>query len=61
MINAVTGAAALAMIVVFLGYYVVMVSAPPLWIIICLILVLVACDYVQSLREAASSTQQDPS
>lgn len=61
MINAVTGAAALVLIVVFLGYYMLMVGAPPLWIIISLILVLFACDYVQSLRDAARDTQQDPS
>lgn len=61
MINAVAGAGGLVLIVVFLGYYALMVSAPPLWIIIGLILVLVACDYVQSLREAGSNTEQDSS
>ena len=56
MINAITGAVALVLLVSFLGYYMFLVVAPPLWIIISLILVLFACDFVQSLREAAKET-----
>ena len=59
MINAVTGALGLLLLVVFLGYYMLMVSAPPLWIIIVLILVLMGYDYVRSLREAPDDGAQD--
>ena len=50
MLNKITGAIALAMIVVFLGEYAVTINKIPLWIIILSILAMVAADYLLSLK-----------
>ena len=50
MLNKITGAIALAMIVVFLGVYAVTINAIPLWIIVLSILSMVAADYLLSLK-----------
>ncbi len=50
MINLVTGVLAMVMIVVFLGYYAISIKSVPLGIIIVAILVMVAVDFIKSLR-----------
>ncbi|MDH3638407.1 MAG: hypothetical protein OES09_08060 [Gammaproteobacteria bacterium] len=56
MSNLLTGLIAMAMIVMFLGKYAITLNALPLWIIIVGVLVLIAYDYISSLR----ATRNEP-
>jgi hypothetical protein len=49
----VTGVIGIAMLATFLGIMVWWVKAPPLIIIVCVVLALVIYDFVQELRAAA--------
>ena len=50
MTNLVTGVIGLAMAMIFLGFMLVWVPAPPLIIIIVGVMILATVDFVQSLR-----------
>jgi hypothetical protein len=51
----VTGVIGIAMLATFLGIMVWWVKAPPLIIIVCVVLALVIYDFVQELRAASAS------
>jgi hypothetical protein len=55
MANIITGIIGLAMVVIFLGFMVTWVPAPPLIIIIVFVMILAAIDFVQSIRSGANS------
>ncbi len=51
MVNLITGSVAVAMIIIFLGYYAITLQSIPLWIIIAGVLIMVVVDFYQSLRQ----------
>lgn len=50
MVNLITGAIALLLVIVFFGQYALTLNTLPLWIIISVALALAVYDYVTSLR-----------
>ena len=50
MTNLITGIIGLAMMMAFLGFMVVWVKAPPLIIIVAVVVILAIIDFLQSLR-----------
>ena len=56
MANRITGFVAVALIVIFLGYYAIMLESIPLWIIIVSILAMVAFDFYQSVHQDNNQT-----
>ncbi|MFQ5994527.1 MAG: hypothetical protein ACE5K1_05490 [Acidiferrobacterales bacterium] len=57
MTNLITGLIAALLVVVFLGYYAVMIGSIPLWIIIIVIVAVVLIELVQALRQGGNRTR----
>ena len=57
MTNLITGLIAALLVVVFLGYYAVMIGSIPLWIIIIVIVAVVVIELVQALRTGGNQTR----
>lgn len=53
MINFVTGLVGIGLVLAFLGLMLIWVPAPPLIIIVALVMALLVVDFVQSLRNGA--------
>lgn len=51
MANLIGGVIGVLGIVVFLGFYAIKIRSTPLWVIIVVVLVLAAFDFVQSVRK----------
>jgi F0F1-type ATP synthase assembly protein I len=59
MVTLITGVIAAVMVVVFLGYYALMIGSIPLWLIIIGVLGIVIADFVQTLRQGENDTGND--
>lgn len=59
MINLITGVLGLVLICVFLGYYAISINSTPLWVIIGAVLVMVAVDVIQSIRETEDGQKKN--
>jgi len=47
----ITGLFGMSLVVIFLGYYVIQLPFPPLWLIIIGVLAMALTDFVQTMRE----------
>ena len=59
MVTLIAGVIAAVMVVVFLGYYALMIGSIPLWLIIIGVLVIVIVDFVQTLEHRKNDTGND--
>lgn len=56
MVTLITGLIGALLVVVFLGYYAVMIGSIPLWIIVVVILVMAIFDFVQSIGKGKNES-----
>ncbi|MDH3670259.1 MAG: hypothetical protein OES46_03750 [Gammaproteobacteria bacterium] len=59
MVTLIAGVISAVMVVVFLGYYALMIGSIPLWFIIIGVLVIVVVDFVQTLGHRKNDTGND--
>lgn len=59
MVTIIAGVISAVMIVVFLGYYALMIGSVPLWLITIGVLVMVIVDFVQTLEHRKKDTGND--
>lgn len=59
MVTLIAGVVAAVMVVVFLGYYALMIGSIPLWLITIGVLGIVVVDFVQTLGQRKNDTGND--
>lgn len=60
MISLITSAIAGILVVVYLGYYAIMLNQIPLWFVIVAVLVMVITDFALTARDAARREKSKP-
>ncbi len=58
MVNFITGLIGATMAIIYLGYYAISLSSPPLWVIIVAILSMVCTDVYQSVRKRNQKSEK---
>ncbi|MDZ7843073.1 MAG: hypothetical protein U5R46_19980 [Gammaproteobacteria bacterium] len=60
MISLVTSTIAGLLVVVYLGYYAVMLNQIPLWVVIVVVLAMIITDFALTARDAARREKEKP-